>query len=108
MTPSGIELVTYRFVAQCLNHYGYSGMFAIKLCANAPGRELVTVIKLQATENYGTDDTCTKIYFFLLLDSHSGPTPPHCSGFEITLRQDTLHSVGLLRTSDQPDAETST
>jgi len=46
-------------------------------------------------------------YIYILLDSPSGPTPPHCSGFEITLRQDTLHSVGLLRTSDQPDAETS-
>jgi hypothetical protein len=43
-----------------------------------------------------------------LLDSPSGPTPPHCWGFEITLRQDTLHSVGLVCTSDQPEAETYT
>ena len=37
-------------------------MFAIKLCANAPDRELVTVIRLQATEDYGTEDICTKIF----------------------------------------------
>jgi len=37
-------------------------MFAIKLCANAPDRELVTVIKLQATEDYGTGDTCTNSF----------------------------------------------
>ena len=32
------------------------------------------------------------------------PGPPHCRGFTIT---DTPHSVGLLWTTDQPDAETS-
>jgi hypothetical protein len=58
---------------------GCSGMFAIKLCANAPDKELVTVIKLKATEDYGTGDTCTKMYFiFSLLDSPSGPRLPHC------------------------------
>jgi hypothetical protein len=35
----------------------------------------------------------------------SGPGTPHCQGFMIT---DTAHSVGLLWTSDQPVAETST
>ena len=35
----------------------------------------------------------------------SGPGPPHYQGFMIT---DTAHSVGLLWTSDQPVAETST
>ena len=33
----------------------------------------------------------------------SGPGPPHCRSFTIT-----LHSVRLLWTGDQPDAETST
>jgi hypothetical protein len=37
----------------------------------------------------------------------SGPGPPHYRGFTITLRH-TPQSVGLLWTSDQPDAETST
>jgi hypothetical protein len=37
----------------------------------------------------------------------SGPGPPRYRGFTITLRH-TPHSVGLLWTSDQPDAETST
>ena len=36
--------------------------------------------------------------------AHSGPGP-HCRGFTIT---DTPHSVGLLWTREQPDAETST
>jgi hypothetical protein len=36
-----------------------------------------------------------------------GPRPPHFWGFTITLL-DTPHSVGLLWTSDQPLAETST
>jgi len=47
-------------------------------------------------------------YFIATLpefDSPSGPGPTHYQGFTIT---DTPHSVGLLRTSDQPDAETST
>jgi hypothetical protein len=35
----------------------------------------------------------------------SGPGPPHCGGFTIT---ETPHSVGLLCTSDQPVAGTST
>jgi len=35
----------------------------------------------------------------------SVPRPPHCRGFTIT---DTLQSVGLLWTSDQPEEETST
>jgi len=43
--------------------------------------------------------------FFLSLDCPSGPSPPHCRGFEIT---DTPHSVGFPYTSDRPDAETST
>ena len=38
--------------------------------------------------------------FFLWLDSPSRPGPPHCWGFEITLR--------LLWTSDQPVPDTST
>jgi hypothetical protein len=37
----------------------------------------------------------------------SGPEPPHYRGFTITHTY-TPHSVGLLWTSDQPDAETST
>jgi hypothetical protein len=37
----------------------------------------------------------------------SGPGHPHYRGFTITLRH-TPHSVGILWTSDQPDAETST
>jgi hypothetical protein len=37
----------------------------------------------------------------------SGPEPPHCRGFTITLSF-TPHSVGLLWTGDQPDAEIST
>jgi len=36
----------------------------------------------------------------------TGPGPPHCQGFTITLRHTT--SVGLLWTCDQPVAETST
>jgi hypothetical protein len=38
----------------------------------------------------------------------SGPAPPHYRGFTITLRHTHTHSVGLLWTRDQPDAETST
>ena len=37
----------------------------------------------------------------------SGPGPPHSRGFYIT-HDDTPHSVGLVRTSDRPVAETST
>jgi hypothetical protein len=37
----------------------------------------------------------------------SGPGPPHYRDFMITLRH-TPHSVGLLWTNDQPNAETST
>ena len=37
----------------------------------------------------------------------SGPDPPHCRGFTIT-HIDTPQSVGLLWTSDYPDAETFT
>jgi hypothetical protein len=40
--------------------------------------------------------------------SPSGPGPPQYRGFTITHFLDTPHSVGLLWTSDQPDAETST
>jgi hypothetical protein len=39
--------------------------------------------------------------------AHSGPGPPNYRGFTITLKH-TPHSVGLLWTSDQPVAETST
>jgi hypothetical protein len=34
----------------------------------------------------------------------TGPGPPHYRGFTITL----THTTGLIWTSDQPDAETST
>ena len=50
--------------------------------------------------------------------ARSGPGPPHCRGFTIHsfththttthTHTHTLHSIGLLWTSDQPDAETST
>jgi hypothetical protein len=45
--------------------------------------------------------------FFLGATAPSGPGPPHYRGFTITQRH-TPHSVGLLWTSDQPVAETST
>ena len=46
----------------------------------------------------------TSCFFLPWCNSPSWPRPPHYRGF-ITL---TLHSVGLLWTSDQPDAEAST
>jgi hypothetical protein len=48
-----------------------------------------------------------QFFSFPYLDSPSGPRPPPCWGLEIT-RRNTPHSLGLLWTSDQPDAETST
>ena len=73
------------------------------------------------------------LYFFMAQQPPSGPEPPHCRGFTITPRHttvgrtpldewsarrrdlylttqhtDTPQSVGLLWTSDQPKAETST
>jgi len=38
----------------------------------------------------------------------SGPRPPRCRGFDITLERHTPRSVGLLWMSNQPVAETST
>jgi hypothetical protein len=46
-------------------------------------------------------------YFFMAQQPPSGPGPPQYRGFTITLRH-TPHSVGLLWTSNRPDAETST
>ena len=46
-----------------------------------------------------------KNYFFLVATAPSGPGPPYYRGLTIT---HTPHSVGLLWTSDQPDAETYT
>jgi hypothetical protein len=49
----------------------------------------------------------SNLFFFLpWRNIPSGPRPPHCRRF--TWHSDTPHSVGLLGTSDQPDAETST
>jgi hypothetical protein len=45
--------------------------------------------------------------FFQGTTAPSGPGPPHYRGFMTTL-SDTPHSVRLLWTSDQPDAQTST
>ena len=45
------------------------------------------------------------IFFLPWRNSPSGPRPPQCRGLMITL-YDKPHSVGLLRTSDQPDAKT--
>jgi hypothetical protein len=47
------------------------------------------------------------LLFFHIATAPSGPEPPHYQGFTITLRR-TTHSLGLLWTGDQPDAETST
>jgi len=44
---------------------------------------------------------------FLARQPPSGPGPPHSRGFYIT-HNDAPQSVGLLWTSDQPGAETST
>jgi hypothetical protein len=51
---------------------------------------------------------CTRIYdiFSSGATATSRPGPPHYRGF--TIHSDTPHSVGLLWTSDQPDAENST
>ena len=46
-------------------------------------------------------------FFFLGATAPSGPGPLHSQGFQITLN-DARQSVGLLWTSDQPVAETST
>ena len=45
--------------------------------------------------------------FYLARQPPSGPGPPHSRGFLITLNDAPL-SVGFFRTTDQPDAETST
>jgi len=45
-------------------------------------------------------------FFFIWRNSRSGPGPPHSRGLQIT--HDTPQSVGLLWTSDQLVAETST
>ena len=42
---------------------------------------------------------------FLYDEAATGPGPPH--NREFTTHSDTTHLVGLLWTSDQPDAETS-
>ena len=47
------------------------------------------------------------IFFFNGSTAPWGPTPPHLSRLHDHIL-DTPHSVGLLWTSDQPDAETST
>jgi len=46
--------------------------------------------------------------FFKWRNRPRGPRPPHNRGFLIILNLDTPHWEGLLRTSDQPVAETST
>jgi hypothetical protein len=46
-------------------------------------------------------------FFFFCATAPSGPGPPHSRGFLIT-HNDASQSVGLLWTSDQPVAETST
>jgi len=48
-----------------------------------------------------------QLIFFLGATAPSGPGPPHSRGFHITLNG-ALQSAGLLWTSDQPVAETST
>jgi hypothetical protein len=48
----------------------------------------------------------SQMYFFQGATAPSGPGPPHCRVFTITLRHTTL--VRLLWTSDQPYAESST
>jgi hypothetical protein len=45
-------------------------------------------------------------FFYRDTTAPSGPRSPYCRGFTITLRH--TNSVGLLWTSDLPDAETST
>jgi hypothetical protein len=45
------------------------------------------------------------MYFSTGATALGGPGPPHYGGFTVT--KDTPQSVGLLWTSDQPDAETS-
>jgi hypothetical protein len=50
---------------------------------------------------------CTPHYFFRGRTAPSEPGSPHCRGFTTKLRH-TPHSVGLLWTKYQPDAETST
>ena len=47
-------------------------------------------------------------FLFYGATAPSGPGPPRYRGFTITLSYTSPHSVGLLWTSDQPDAETST
>jgi hypothetical protein len=56
---------------------------------------------------YHNDRRGIEYYFFPNgATAHSGPGLPHCGGFTIT---DThTHSVGLLWTRDQPEAETYT
>jgi hypothetical protein len=45
-------------------------------------------------------------FFPCSVTAHSEPQPPHCRGFTITMWH-TVHTVGLLWTGDQSDAETS-
>ena len=69
------------------------------------------IMKIFQLVAYALDNTkpqLNSLYFFAhCATDPGGPEPPYCRGFEFTLKK-TAHSVGLLWTSDQPDAETST
>ena len=73
-------------------------------------RKSVRTIKRNAKEELNTREKYMseeiRIGFFYGVTAPSGPGPPRNRGFTITLRHNTLG--GLLWTSDQPDAETST
>jgi hypothetical protein len=68
------------------------------LCQNTDQQRAVvnTVMNFQVAFHFSNGATAP-----------GGPGPPHYRGFTITLRH-TPHSVRLLWTGDQPDAETST
>ena len=64
-------------------------------------------LQMEATKTRVGHGLIEWLFFTMTQQPPSGPRPPDCQGFTITLKTQP-QSVGLFRTSEQPDAETST
>ena len=107
MTPTRIEPATFRFVAECLNHFATArpplGRYAYERVRRKWLRllfELNEIILNACTTAYFSKGKLASYknalhFFFSLLDSSSGPTPPPFRDFDIKLRHTPLNRTPM-------------
>jgi hypothetical protein len=106
-----IKVSVSQFLRQIPRLYPISARIHLRIRGQCFPKSAADGVLLASKNSHGFSHPCSRKYSARMSFFFHGTTPPVGQGLLIIeasrFHSDTPHSVGLLRTSDQPDAETS-